>query len=451
MGNAREKSFAYESAVADRSSGGSPRLLIASIAAALIYWLLEAVSGSVWFDDGSFFDQLFSTSGHEISMRLATAVLIVAFGVFAQRNISKQRCLQEKLARYNMKLEERVALRTTELAAAIEKLRQDIERRRVLEIELDRHRHHLEEMLDQRAGELKEINLQLEREVVERKQAEETLLESERQLHQALCLAGVGSWQVDFSTGTFRMSPTLMDIYGLDEDCITIEEGFQRVHPDDRVRARQALEQTLKGESVALEYRVCQPSGEVLNVFSPDAYLVRDSDGKPSKLIGITQDITERKQVEREATIAGQIMEAKHAALTEKNVTLKNIIQQVDAEKNKIKTEIRANVEHLVMPTLRLLRRKADAPMVEYVDLLDSSLKDVTSPFVNRLESNFARLSPGEIEICDLIRKGLSSKEIAEIRDVSIQTISMQRKRIRKKLDIANKGVSLPALLKSLT
>lgn len=165
----------------------------------------------------------------------------------------------------------------------------------------------------------------------------------------------------------------------------------------------------------------------------------------------LQEEIAERKEGERELRIAGQIMEAKHTALREKNLALKTVLNQVDNEKNELKSQIQTNVERVIMPTLRLLKKRADATTASCVDLLDANLRDIASPLANRLESDYARLSPGEIEVCNMIQNGLSSKEIAGIRGVSVQTISMQRKRIRRKLDIANRNVSLPSLLKSLT
>lgn len=440
-----------ESATRTRGAGGSSRLLVTSFAAVLAYWLIESAVDAVMSNEGSFSEHLFTIEPHEVTMRLLASAIIVTFGVFAHRNLRKQRYLQDELAASNLQLEEGVARRTVELASANERLGDDLEQRRILEHELERHRHHLEELLRQRTGELGQTNKRLERELAERRQAEEAVREGERQLHEAMSLAGVGSWQIDLGEQSFRMSPSLREMYCSDTERITLDEAFQLIHPDDQERVRQALDKAAGGEFEAMEYRLCRPSGETLTVFAPGAYLVRDSEGEPSKLIGITQDITERKVAEREAQIAGQINEAKHAALREKNIALKNVVQQVDAEKDKIKSEIRANVERVVMPTLRLLKRKADAPTSEYIDLLKSNLEDVTSPFVSRLESNYTRLSPGEIEICDHIRKGMSSKDIACLRDVSVQTISMQRKRIRKKLGIANQGTSLPALLQSMT
>lgn len=199
-----------------------------------------------------------------------------------------------------------------------------------------------------------------------------------------------------------------------------------------------------------LQYRNIQ-TNECTDVHAI-CFAVKDSKtGRPLYLANVSQDITDRKEAEQELKIANEILEAKHVALREKNLALKNILEQVSSEKEELKTQIQSNVERVVLPTLRLLRQKVDLSTATYIDLLDSNLHDIASPLMNRLESNYASLSPGEIEICNMIQKGLSSQEMANLRNVSVQTISMQRKRIRRKLGIANQSVSLPSLLKSLT
>jgi DNA-binding NarL/FixJ family response regulator len=62
---------------------------------------------------------------------------------------------------------------------------------------------------------------------------------------------------------------------------------------------------------------------------------------------------------------------------------------------------------------------------------------------------NYKRLSPREAEVCELIRDGKSSKEIAGVLNVSVQTVSKHRFTIRRKLEIANKNINLSTYLRS--
>lgn len=90
-------------------------------------------------------------------------------------------------------------------------------------------------------------------------------------------------------------------------------------------------------------------------------------------------------------------------------------------------------------------------PMVrEYADLLKQALTDVTSDFTHTLESRFQSLSPREIEVCNLIRSGYSTKQIAGTLKTSLDTVKNQRKAIRRKLGISKTDANLESLLRSL-
>jgi DNA-binding CsgD family transcriptional regulator len=59
-------------------------------------------------------------------------------------------------------------------------------------------------------------------------------------------------------------------------------------------------------------------------------------------------------------------------------------------------------------------------------------------------------LTQTEINICNMIRNGMRTKEIAELRGVSVATIHRHREHIRRKLKITNSEVNLETLLKSM-
>jgi len=227
--------------------------------------------------------------------------------------------------------------------------------------------------------------------------------------------------------------------------CLPQPYGTEKVYP--------YFLKLMSGELEAAEYfenPIVTRNGELRQIAWHNA-LLRDEHGRIIGTLSSGEDVTERRKAEQELKIANEILEAKHAALREKNLALKNVLEQVSSEKQLLKAQIQSNVDRVVKPTLRLLRQKVDVSTASFVDLLDSNLQDIASPLANRLQSNYASLSPGEIAIYSMIENGLSSQEMANLRGVSVQTISMQRKRIRRKLGIANQSVSLPSLLKSLT
>ena len=104
----------------------------------------------------------------------------------------------------------------------------------------------------------------------------------------------------------------------------------------------------------------------------------------------------------------------------------------------------------LIFPILIKLRRKGTALDRQHVALLEYNLKEVTSGFGRAIGDHRWKLSPREIEICDMIKKGLSTKEMSGLLSTSLRTVDNHRNRIRKKLEISQKNINLTTYLQSL-
>jgi PAS domain S-box-containing protein len=156
----------------------------------------------------------------------------------------------------------------------------------------------------------------------------------------------------------------------------------------------------------------------------------------PDRMVFVCMDvdITERKRAEEE--------------LTQKNIALGEMIKQIDYEKEKIKKEITVNVEELLIPTLKKLSLNGGSS--KYVQLLEHNLEELTASFGSKITDKKNRLTPKEIEICNMVKSGLSSKDIAGLLNVSSLTVSKHRRNIRKKLSISNIDVNLVSFLKTL-
>ena len=102
------------------------------------------------------------------------------------------------------------------------------------------------------------------------------------------------------------------------------------------------------------------------------------------------------------------------------------------------------------MPILQMLYMESPPHLEAYLDLLKRSLEEISSPFVNRLSKKYIKLSPTEIVICNMIRSGLTSKEIAKLRHISPVTVARHREHIRKKLGIANTKTNLSTYLQAI-
>ena len=142
-------------------------------------------------------------------------------------------------------------------------------------------------------------------------------------------------------------------------------------------------------------------------------------------------------------------LEIERKSLQNANITLREILSKVKEEQNEIGKVILANVDKAIMPILHALRSEVSPTQDKYIELIQKSLEDITSPFISKLSGQFMELTTSEIQICNMIRNGLSTKEIADLRHISFATVNRHRENIRKKLGLKNQKVNLPTFLQT--
>jgi len=165
---------------------------------------------------------------------------------------------------------------------------------------------------------------------------------------------------------------------------------------------------------------------------------------KGASLLFVCRDITERKQMEEELRI-------KTEKLEDMNATLRVLLNRREDDKREIGENVLLNIRDLVMPTINSLKMKtADRRLLAELELVESNLTEIVSPFSRALTGGSARLSPTELKLANYIKEGKTSKEAAELMHLSRQTIETYRKNIRKKLKISNKKENLRSYLLAL-
>jgi PAS domain S-box-containing protein len=147
-----------------------------------------------------------------------------------------------------------------------------------------------------------EVYVSLQSDVTERKRAEAALKAREKQLAESQRIAHVGSWEHNLKTGNVFWSDELFRLFGLvpGTDPADINMFFEMVHPDDKAILKKAIDETLRDKKpYSIDYRFNVKNGTT-RIFHAQAELVPDEAGDPVILTGTAQDITERKQAERE-------------------------------------------------------------------------------------------------------------------------------------------------------
>ncbi len=168
-----------------------------------------------------------------------------------------------------------------------------------------------------------------------------------------------------------------------------------------------------------------------------------DYQGRPCLMVNGV-DISEQKQIQNDL---------RHLAedLADANTALRIVLRERKEEQKAIEEKLQANINDLVMPYLKKIGRVIqEDPYKQYLSVLESNLKEIVSPFMKHFLSFYKYLTPQEIQVADLIRKGKRTKEIADMLHTSASTIGTHRNHIRKKLNLKKEGINLRTYLQSL-
>ncbi|MHC1726244.1 MAG: PAS domain S-box protein [Syntrophobacteraceae bacterium] len=177
-----------------------------------------------------------------------------------------------------------------------------------------------------------------------------------------------------------------------------------------------------------------------------------DMNGTLIGAVEAIRDITERKQLESALLNREAELEEKAHQLEEINTALKVLLKRREEDARELGESILSNVKESVFPFLEKLKRgHLDENQKTYLELVESQLDEIVSPFLKNLSAKFANLTPMEIKVANLIKEGKLSKEIAEILGVAEQTVLTHRNNLRSKLGLRNQKANLRSHLMSLT
>jgi PAS domain S-box-containing protein len=222
-----------------------------------------------------------------------------------------------------------------------------------------------------------------------------------------------------------------------------------------QAESTSAIRQAIKNQTECTEVlKNYKKTGEM---FYNELHLspLRNEQGEVSHYVGIQTDVTAR--VQQNHTLAAyqsqleQLVAVRTQEIQHKNIALQELVSQVELERRRLKGNITANVDTVLMPLIKKLRSKCQPKDRELIDIVGQQLLQLTDPFGNNIARSSFALSPKEREVCTLITHGMRTKEIAALFNVALSTVENQRNTIRKKLGIAGKAINLSTYLLSLT
>ena len=159
--------------------------------------------------------------------------------------------------------------------------------------------------------------------------------------------------------------------------------------------------------------------------------------------------IATRMSADLELQESNRQLALEREALQESNTALRTILARIEQEKQEIHRDMRTNVDRILMPLLHALTAQLSPAQRIYAEMLKTNLEEITSPFTSQLSRSYHSMTPTELAICNMIRNGMRTREIADVRGVSEATVNHHREKIRRKLKLTNRDVNLATFLQS--
>jgi DNA-binding CsgD family transcriptional regulator/PAS domain-containing protein len=177
--------------------------------------------------------------------------------------------------------------------------------------------------------------------------------------------------------------------------------------------------------------------------------------GKMIGVVGSARDVTKAQKIESRLNQLNEELEKRihkrTSSLEDINTALKVLLKKREEDKNSMDANIFANFKSLIQPLVDQLRnRLKDNDQKEILDILESSIKEMATPFSKKLSDPMVNLTPTEIQVASLVKDGKANKEIAQILNKSLRAISSHRDNIRQKFGLKNKKINLRTSLLSL-
>jgi DNA-binding CsgD family transcriptional regulator len=144
-------------------------------------------------------------------------------------------------------------------------------------------------------------------------------------------------------------------------------------------------------------------------------------------------------------------LQAKRRKLADLTTALRVVLKRREQDQLEFQDKVLYNVKQLIQPYLQQLKQSGiSKDQRNMLNVVETNLDDLVSPFLSRLSNRYLNLTPAEIRVANFIRQGKSSREIAEVLNLSCRTVECHRDHIRGKLGLKHKKANLRTHLLSI-
>ncbi len=162
------------------------------------------------------------------------------------------------------------------------------------------------------------------KDITERKAMEARIRESEERLSLATTSAEAGIWVMDVGTGSVWVTEKLRELFRFaPNEELSMERFLDVIHPEDRERVQELVRRSIEQrELLVVEYRIVHPDGNIRWIVSrgrPDP----GAPGRPERLMGVSNDVTGRREMEERLRDQYQEIERLKLQLEKENIVLR--------------------------------------------------------------------------------------------------------------------------------
>jgi PAS domain S-box-containing protein len=214
--------------------------------------------------------------------------------------------------------------------------------------------------------------------------------------------------------------------------------------PEARERLTEILDTDKSARNFEADFRLqngkvrhCLVSAEIIHL-----------EDRPCVLM-VVKDITAIRRRDRHLRETTERLRQEHEEVKRKNTALSEVLKHLEHDKAAFRHEVSASLENLIRPLIERLEGGTQALTPDDIDQVRTGLMRILGEEIDEFQNNLARLTPRELDISEMIKNGLSSKEIAANLGLSAETVHKHRQSIRKKLQIDRSGVSLASYLRT--
>ncbi|RZI81850.1 MAG: PAS domain S-box protein [Rubrivivax sp.] len=249
---------------------------------------------------------------------------------------------------------------------------------------------------------VRERTAELEREIASRAEGELALRQSEQRLRNIFETAPVGIAFTDLNSGLQEVNPHLCTLVGYTAEALQGKRSLDITHPDDRRADIQLTRRLLRGEIpfYRRNKRYLRPDGSVVHA-RVSVSLLRGSDGRPRRLVGVIEDITDQLRMGE----LDRAREAAEAANQAKNEFLSRMSHELRTPMNAILgfTQLmQMDTSEPLAPGQRNRTHQIAQAGWHLLEMINDTLD------LSRIEAGSLRLEPAVLELAPLLARALA-------------------------------------------